>query len=435
MAETPPRRPAAAPEHRRVAAANHAETAANREESHIAAVKSRLGAREFIIMMALLMATNAYAIDIMLPALEGIKSGFQLPGLNDQQYVIFTFLAGFGAAQLIFGPLTDSFGRRPLLLIGLALYTALSFACAFAADFETLLILRALQGAGAAAMRIITISIIRDIYSGRKMAEIMSVIMMIFMIVPVIAPASGNLILFFGTWRTIFDVMAYAGLLTLLWVFWRLPETLYQKRPFSLRSVRSGFSHVLRCRVSLCYTLAFSVLMGALFCSLTTAPQIYDGIYHLGVWFPAAFAAVAFFQAISAYCNARFVMRFGMRRLSHGLLLSFIISSALWFVWSWAAVKVPFPAHMVLFTIIMFSFGAIGANFNSLAMEPLGDYAGTASSVFGFLQILIAVALGSLISQCFNGTTLPIAAGFLCLGLLALALVLIAEKGRLFGGP
>lgn len=402
------------------------------QKRHIAAVKAKIGRKEFVILMAVLMATNAYAIDIMLPALEQVKNSFHIDGLNRQQYVIFAFLGGFGAAQLFFGPLADCFGRRKPLLFGLALYTLFSFACALAPDFKTLLILRAVQGIGAAAMRVITISVIRDIYSGRKMAEIMSVVMMIFMIVPIIAPACGNLILTFGTWRSIFNVMAYAGLATILWVLWRLPETLCQKRRFSFTVLRAGFSHVLRNRIALCYSLAFSVMLGALFCALTTAPQIYDGIYHLGAWFPLAFAAVALFQAAAAYGNAKFVMRFGMRTLSHTLLLSFIAAAFVWFIWSLLSGIVPFPAHMALFIIIMFSFGAIGANFNSLAMEPLGDYAGTAASVFGFMQTLIGAVLGIAIGQCFDGTTLPIAAGFVFLGLAALLLVLIAEKGRLF---
>jgi len=412
--------------------AQNPEISAIGQENHIEAVKARIGRKEFVILMAVLMATNAYAIDIMLPALEQIKTGFDMTGLNQQHYVIFAFLVGFALAQLFFGPLSDCFGRRLPLIVGLVLYTIFSFACARAPDFEILLILRAIQGVGAAATRAITVSIIRDIYHGRKMAEILSIVMMIFMIVPIIAPACGNLILSFGTWRSIFNIMTYAGLATILWVLWRLPETVYQKRPFSFGSIGSAFAHVLHNRIALCYSLAFSVMLGALFCSLTTAPQIYEGIYHLGAWFPAAFAAVALFQALAAYGNARLVLRFGMRSLSHGLLLSFIVTSFIWFIWSWAAIIVPFPAHMVLFTIIMFSFGAIGANFNSLAMEPLGQYAGTASSVFGFMQTLIGALLGIMISQSFNGTTLPIAAGFMFLGLIALALVLLAEKGKLF---
>ncbi|KAA6404826.1 multidrug effflux MFS transporter [Candidatus Tokpelaia sp.] len=412
--------------------AQNPEISAADQENHIEAVKARIGRKEFVVLMAVLMATNAYAIDIMLPALEQIKTGFDMTGLNRQHYVIFAFLVGFALAQLFFGPLSDCFGRRLPLIVGLALYTIFSFACARAPDFETLLILRAVQGVGAAATRAITVSIIRDMYHGRKMAEILSIVMMIFMIVPIIAPACGNLILSFGTWRSIFNIMTYAGLATILWVLWRLPETVCQKRPFSFGSIGSAFAHVLRNRIALCYSLAFSVMLGALFCSLTTAPQIYEGIYHLGAWFPAAFAAVAAFQALAAYGNARLVLRFGMHSLSHGLLLSFIAASFIWFIWSWAAIIVPFPAHMVLFTIIMFSFGAIGANFNSLAMEPLGQYAGTASSVFGFMQTLIGALLGIIISQSFNGTTLPIAADFMLLGLIALALVLLAEKGKLF---
>lgn len=403
------------------------------EQAHIDNIKSRLGYKEFIFMIACLMATNAFAIDIMLPAMSEISHSLNMTGENDQQYIIFCYLVGFGVSQLFFGPISDRFGRRTPILVGLIFYSIASAACAFAPSFIGLLILRAIQGMGAAATRVLTVSIVRDIYGGRQMAKVMSIVMMVFMIVPVIAPATGQAIMVFKHWQLIFICMALMGIVIAVWVYFRLPETLYEKRSLSFTSIKTGMTIVLTNRTSLCYTLAFTLILAGLFSSLNTAQQLYDGIYNLGVWFPAALALVGTFQALSAFLNSKFVVRFGMRFISHFLLLSFCIASLIWFIWSiMAGGYIPFPCYMILYIIIMFSFGGMAANFNALAMEPLGKVAGTAASVFGFIQTTVGAGLGLLVAQQFNDTTIPLSAGFLSFSIVALILVLIAEKGHLF---
>ncbi|WP_279110417.1 multidrug effflux MFS transporter [Bartonella apis] len=405
------------------------------ERQHIDAVKATLGYKEFIVMIATLMATNAIAIDIMLPAMSDMSLSLKMSGQNDQHYIIFSYLVGFGLSQLLFGPISDRYGRRKPIIAGLIFYSLSSAACAFAPNFGWLLTLRAIQGIGAAATRVLTISIVRDIYGGRQMAEVMSIVMMVFMIVPVVAPAVGQAIMFFGHWQLIFLFMAIAGIAIAIWVYFRLPETLYEKRPLTFSSVGESLWMVVSNRVSLCYTLAFSLVLGGLFCTLNTSQQIYDGIYHLGPWFPAAFALVAAFQALSSFLNSLFVGRFGMRKISHTLLLIFCIASLVWFIGSiYEGGATPFSYFMLLLVIIMFSYGGLGANFNSLAMEPLGKVAGTASSVFGFLQTIIGAGLGFIIAQQFDGTTIPIAGGFFLLSCGSILLILIAEKGKLFSG-
>lgn len=401
------------------------------QERHISEVHSKIGKKEFIVMMAVLMAINAIAIDITLPVMEQIKENFHASGLNEHQYIIFSYLLGFGVSQLIFGPISDQFGRRIPLIFGLLFYAFSSLACTFAPNFLALLSLRTLQGVGGAATRVITISIIRDLYHGRKMAEVMSIVMMVFMIVPVIAPVTGQTILLIGAWPIVFNLMAITSLMIACWVIMKLPETIFEKRPFTFSSVKADFKHVLYNRTAFCYTLALSVILGAFFGALNTATQIYNGIYHLGNWFPTAFATVAVFQAASSFFNAKFVEKFGMRKISHTMLLCFIGTSFIWFILSLIDV-IPFFVYMGLFVTIMFSFGTLGANFNALAMEPLGEIAGTASSIFGFMQTTIGASLGILIGQIFDGTTIPIASGFLSFGLIGLILVLIAEKGKLF---
>lgn len=394
-----------------------------------------MGKIEFIALMALLMALNALAIDIMLPGLQEIGASLGVESENHRQYVISAYLIGFAFAQLLYGPVSDRFGRRIPMFVGLGIYVVSSLAAILVPSFTVLLVLRFVQGVGSAAMRVITVSIVRDIFGGRAMAEVMSLIMMVFMVVPVMAPGIGQVVMIFGDWHLIFVFMAVMAAAVWAWMYFRLPETLHEDdvRPFTVRSVLQGFRIVLTDRVALCYTLASTFIFGALFGFINSAQQIYVGIYELGVWFPVAFAAVAAFMALSSFVNARLVGRFGMRRLSHGALLGFLGVNALWLVLTllWPT-HLPFALFITLFAISMFQFGWIGSNFNSLAMEPLGHVAGTASSVLGFMGTAGGTVVGAVIGQSFNGTALPLVLGFFSLSVIGLVFVLIAERGKLF---
>ncbi len=394
-----------------------------------------MGKGEFIALAAFLMAINSLAIDIMLPALQQIGASLNVESENHRQFVVSTYLLGFGVAQLLYGPLSDRFGRRLPLLAGIGIYICSSLGSALVPTFEGLLILRFIQGLGSAATRVITISIVRDVYGGRQMAEVMSLIMMVFMIVPVIAPGSGQIIMLFGSWHLIFLFIAVMAAIIAGWAYIRLPETLRPEnvRPFTAKSVLGGFKLVLTNRVALCYTIASTFIFGSLFGFINSAQQIYVGIYDLGVYFPFAFAGVAVFMSMSSFLNSRLVGKFGMRRLSHGALLGFITINTIWLL---ALVFGPHPMPFFLFIgffgLAMFQFGWIGSNFNSLAMEPLGHVAGTASSVLGFMSTVGGALIGAGIGQAFNGTALPMVAGYFTVSIIGLVFVLIAEKGRLF---
>lgn len=388
---------------------------------------------EFIALCAALMALNALAIDIMLPGLQQIGAALGVENANHRQYVITAYILSFGIAQLAFGPLSDRFGRRGPLLVGLCIYIVSTIAASVAQDFSTLLLCRFLQGIGAAATRVISISIIRDSFGGRRMAEIMSLVFMVFMAVPVVAPGLGQIIIIFLSWHWIFVAMGLGALVVTLWAFTRLPETLHPeyRRPFTLASVTSGFFIVLSNRVALCYTLAGMATFGALFGFINSAQQVYVEIYGLGAWFPVVFAAVAALMAVSNYLNSRLVGAIGMRRLSQSALIGFILVSTLWFVLSLLG-PIPFPIFVTLFTLDMMLFGLLGSNFNSLAMEPLGHVAGTASSVLGFTQTFGGGVIGTIIGQMYNDTVTPLAAGFCGVSIIALLMVFIAERGKLF---
>lgn len=399
----------------------------------IAAAGKSLSRRQFIALVASIMALNAMAIDIMLPAFDRIIAALAVKDHNHIQFVLTAYLVGFGIGQLFLGPMSDRFGRRRPLLWGLGLYVVAALAAAFSPDFGTLLALRMLQGFGAASTRIVAIAVVRDTFSGRAMAEVMSLVFVVFMAVPVVAPALGQLIVLFGPWQFIFFGMVAMGGSVATWAAFRLPETLApeNRRGLHVGAITEGFAIVFSNRLAMMYGLAPALIFGALFGLLNTAQPIYTQIYGLGAFFPVAFAAVAIVMAIASLLNSRLVGKFGMRPLSHGALIGFIAISSFWFLLSLFG-PLPLWLFMVTVSATMFLFGFMVNNFNSLAMEPLGRVAGTASSVFGFMQTVGGAVAGAIVGQFYNGSVTPIALGYLVLGAAAMILVLVAERGVLF---
>lgn len=380
------------------------------------------------------MATNALAIDVMLPALPFMGEALGVANDNERQLVIGIYMVGMGAAQLFFGPLSDRFGRRAPLLAGLGLYVICALAASFAPSFASLLVLRFVQGLGAAATRVIASSVIRDRFSGREMAEVLSLVFMVFMVVPIIAPGIGQVLLTVGPWHNIFLFMGGLAAIITAWAFLRLPETLHPeyRRPLTVRAITEGFRIVFTRRAALFYGLAGTFMFAAIFGFVTASQQIFADIYGLGSWFPLAFAGMAVTMAIASFVNSRIVRRFGMRRLSHGAILILVCLSAVWLTASLVG-AVPLWLFYGLFLTIQFMVSMASANMNSLSMEPLGNVAGTAASVFGFIQTVGGAVLGTLIGQQFNGTLTPTAAGYTLMGIVALVCILVAENGRLFG--
>ena len=389
---------------------------------------------EFIVLVAALMALNALAIDVMLPALPYMGEALGIANENERQLVVGFYMFGFGIAQLAFGPLTDRFGRRGPLLVGLAIYLFCAFAATFAPNFGALLALRFVQGMGAAGTRVIATAVVRDRFEGREMAEVMSLTFMIFMAIPIIAPGIGQVILLTGPWQYIFLFMGGLASLIGLWGYFRLPETMHPeyRRALSFKSVVEGFRIVVTNRPALFYGLAGTFLFGAMFGFITASQQIFVELYGLGPYFPVAFAVMAGTIAIAQFINSRVVRRVGMRRLAHTANLVYLAAAAIWLILALAG-PVPFAVFFGLFMVIQFFFGWAASNMNSLSMEPLGNVAGTAASVFGFTQTVGGAMIGTYIGQQYNGTLVPNAIGYASMGALVLICVLIAENGRLFG--
>ncbi|HEU4805926.1 MAG TPA: multidrug effflux MFS transporter [Nitrobacter sp.] len=391
------------------------------------------GFPEFVALVACIMALNPIATDMMLPAMPDVRDAYAIANPNHVQAVISVYLAGFGAGQFIMGPLSDRFGRRPILIGGMLLYSAAGLLSVIAPSFEMMLLARALQGIGSSAARVIATSIVRDCYSGRRMASVMSLAMMIFISVPVLAPSLGQAILLFAAWRGIFVVLTVYGLLALLWCAIRLPETLPEagRKPLTAASVFDAFRQTVTNRQTIGYALAAGGIQSVLFAYVFCSQQIFTEIYHLGDYFPLAFAAIATGIAAAGFLNSRIVGRFGMRVISHGALTGSVVIAALTLLAAWQG-WLSFPVYMVLAIGTMFAFGLMFSNFAALAMEPQGHIAGTASSLFGSITTLIGSGVGALIGQDFNGTMLPFTTGaFLCT-LAALAIVIVVERGRLF---
>jgi MFS transporter, DHA1 family, multidrug resistance protein len=392
-----------------------------------------MGFPEFVIVIASIMALNPLAMDMMLPALPNIGAAFHVDAANRPQMVLSTFLIGFGVGQFAMGPLSDRFGRRPVLLGGMTVYAVASLLAIAAPSFETLLLARALQGLGTSATRVIATSIVRDCYVGRRMASVMSLAVMVFIAVPVVAPSFGQAVMLLTQWRGIFIVLMLYGLLALVWSAVRMPETLpvTERKSLAVRDVLGAYRQTVTHRQTLGYAVAAGGVQGSLFAYVFSSQQVFTDVYHLGHYFPLAFAAIAFGVAVAAFLNARLVGRLGMRVMSHSALVGFVAIAATMLV----AAKMqmlPLALFMALSLLMMFAFGLMFANFTALAMEPHGHIAGTASSLYGSITTLLGIGVGIVIGQSYDGTLLPFSTGFFLCTLAALAVVLLTEKGRLF---
>ena len=392
-----------------------------------------MGFKQFVALIAAMMAINALSIDIMLPALPEIGRDLGLTDDNQRQWIITAYLLGFGVAQLVYGPLADRYGRRPVLLVSLGLYTACSIAAAFASSFELMILSRVAQGVGAAATRVLAVSIVRDCYSGRRMASVMSLTFIVFLAAPIIAPSLGQGIVLVAPWHWIFAFLALFGATITAWVALRLPETLRpeNRTPLSPAGVIGAFRLALTTRMAIGYMLAQTCIIGALFGFITSSQQVFADAFGRPGLFTTMFAVVAGFIAVSSFLNSRIVERLGTRRVSHTALVGFIALASIHALVALSGQETVWT-FLVLQSAMMFCFGLVGSNFNAMAMEPLGHIAGTGSAVQGFVTTTGGAIIGGLIGAQFNGTAVPMTLGFVGCGLAALTMVLITEKGRLF---
>ncbi len=387
---------------------------------------------EFVALAAAMMATQALAVDAMLPALPTIVRELHVANPNHGQWIVTAYLVGVGLGQLFWGVVSDRYGRRPVLLIGLFVYALAAVLCGRANSFAALLSWRLIHGLAAASV-VVTRSVIRDLYCGRRLARVMSLTFVVFLMVPVIAPSMGQLVLLAGPWRVIFIVFGLFASGVWLWAALRLRETLHVEYRMTLtRAHIVGAARlVLTDRTSIFYALAVTVMFGSLLAYVGMVQQIFADVFHRGRLMPAMFALCALSMGAAALLNSRIVERLGMRRISHAAILVFIGVTALHV----AVAALHFErlwTFVLLQAATMASFSLAVSNFGAMALEPVGAFAGIGASLQGFITTCGGALVAAAIGGQFNGSTLPLAAGALACGILSLVFVLAAERGRLF---
>jgi MFS transporter, DHA1 family, multidrug resistance protein len=403
---------------------------------HLPGTGPRPGPREIIALLAGLMALNAFAIDAMIPALPDIGRSLNVVHENDRQLVVVAYFAGFASTQLLWGPLADRFGRKPILAAGVSLYILFALLCAFAGSFPLLIAGRVAMGASAAVTRVLVVAMVRDLFEGEAMARIMSLVFMVFMVVPVLAPSIGQLILLIAPWRAIFVVLAVYGLTMLAWSWLRLPETLH---PEYRRSLAPG--EILRAAVATAkeplsrgYTLALTATFGALVAYISSIQQIVFEAFNSPEILGIVFGAIAAPMALASWTNARVVGRFGLRRVGHGATVAFAVVAFVHLIVTAAGLE-SLAVFIVLQALTMVTFSFASSNLSTLAMDRMAEIAGTASSVQGVVGTIGAAIIGYAIGRAFNGTTLPFLTGMAACATTALIIVVLTEPKRLFAGP
>jgi DHA1 family bicyclomycin/chloramphenicol resistance-like MFS transporter len=385
---------------------------------------------EFIGLMALYVALMAMTIDTILPALLIIGEEFNVVKENETQYIVSLLFLGFTFGQIIYGPISDSFGRRFTIYIGLVIFIIGNILSLTAESFSMMLFGRFLQGFGAASPRITSIAIIRDLYKGREMARVMSFIMTIFIIIPVIAPSIGQAILLVASWRIIFIIFLICALIAMVWTYMRLPETLKKKdiRPFNLPTIWNDFRKVVSNKITLGYTICAGLVFGALIGYLNSSRQIFQDYFAVGKSFPLYFSISALSIGGSSIFNSMIVRRYGMKLICHYALIVTIIMSAIFVPLSLQESPIPIWMFMIYMIITFFCMGLLFGNLNALAMEPMAHYAGIASAVVGSLSSGISAITGTLIGQAYNNSLTPILTGFLILSLSSFSLLSWLKK-------
>jgi len=387
---------------------------------------------EFIALVALTTSLVAMSVDTMLPALGVMAAELGAAHANDRQLVLSAFFGGLSVGQLLYGPVSDSTGRKPALFFGIGLLIVGNLVCALSHSFNLLLAGRVLAGLGAAGPRIVSMALVRDVYAGRSMARVMSFVSTVFILVPVLAPAIGQGVLAVTTWRAIFWGLAVIAVLNWVWFALRQPETLPLERrvPFALRTIARGTLEVFKTPLTLGYMVASGIIFAAFISYLSTAQQIFEEQYQLGKLFPVVFGVLASAIGVASFVNGRLVMRFGMQRLSRFALLwacalSITAFFGAWLLWQGHP---PLAALMAYMLACFFFNGILFGNFNARAMEPMGHIAGLAAAIIGSVNGLVALAIGTPFGHAYDGTVLPLIAGFMTCGLLALAVTTWAEN-------
>ena len=380
---------------------------------------------EFIVIMAALMSLVSLAIDALLPAMTNIGDTIGIINATNNQLLITMIFLGLGFGQLISGPLSDSYGRKPIIYIGFIVFAFASLICVFSTSLEMMIVGRIIQGIGLSAPRTISIAMIRDRFSGNYMAKVMSFVVAIFILVPVVAPALGKIMLDLYGWQSIFYSQLLFGLAVMLWLWKRQPETLKKenKRDFKLSLLIAGLKEFIKHKNAVIFTFFSGCITGSFMVYLSASQLIFEQQYNLKDEFPFIFAGIALFIGIATFLNGTFVVRLGMFKL---VSIFTIIFTLIPFVYIFLYSGETNPSIYVLVTFFGLQFFAIAflfGNTRALAMEPIGHIAGIGAAINGFVSTIMAVPIATLIGSFINTTALPLFIGFFVCGVIALLLI------------
>ncbi|MFK5878731.1 MAG: multidrug effflux MFS transporter [Flavobacteriaceae bacterium] len=387
---------------------------------------------EFVALMAALMSIVALAIDAILPALDIIGADIGATNTSDYQLLITMIFLGLGLGSLLFGPLSDSLGRKPIVFMGFGLFIIASIICIYADNLNIMIFGRILQGIALSAPRTISIAIVRDSYSGDYMARIMSFITVIFLLVPIIAPALGKMILVHYNWRAIFYVQLLFSVVVSIWFWFRQPETLHKsyRIRFSKNIFIEGTKELVKYKNTIGYTIISGFITGSFMVYLSTSQQVFQMQYNLADEFPYIFAGLAISVGLATFLNGILVLKYGMRRLVNIASIAFFSISLLYVILFYNS---PNPSIYILLSFFGMQFFAIGflfGNLRSLAMEPVGHIAGIAAAITGFISTMMAVPISAVIGKYVVGTALPLFVGFSIFGVLSIVILIYLKAFR-----
>ncbi|SDW09351.1 multidrug effflux MFS transporter [Flavobacterium degerlachei] len=391
---------------------------------------------EFVALMASLMSVVALAIDALLPALEIIGITIGTTNVVDNQLLITMIFLGLGFGPLVFGPLSDGLGRKPIVYMGFALFIGASFICVNATSLEMMVIGRILQGIGLSAPRTISIAIIRDMYSGDYMARIMSFVTVVFILVPVVAPALGKFVLDYYNWHGIFYIQVIISLVVSFWFWKRQPETLSveNKKVFSKKGFIGEFKELLKFKKTIGFTVISGFITGSFMVYLSSSQQIFQNQYELKEEFPYIFAGLAIAIGAAVFSNGVLVLKYGMEKLITVALVSFFVVSASYVALFYNTPNPDVRILLLFFALQFFSIGFLFGNVRAMAMEPVGHIAGIAAAVTGFISTIMAVPISIFIGRFIKETALPLFVGFSICSALAVGLLFylkMDEKRRI----
>lgn len=388
---------------------------------------------ESVALIAMMMSLAALSIDAVLPALPVIGNELGVQHQNANQLIISLLFLGMSAGQIIYGPLSDATGRKPAIYTGFVIFISGTLLSLFATCFTTMLTGRVLQGLGAASTRIVSIAIVRDQYEGQKMARVMSFVMTVFILIPILAPALGQLMLDVSGWRSIFGLFLSLSLFSLSWFTLRLPETLKKEKrtPFTIKRIIAAVSEILGIRQAFAYTIVSGLVFGSFLGYLNSSQQILQVLYGLGERFPLYFGMLAIAFGAATLMNSKLVMIFSMQQLVLRAMQFLVVCSAIYFLVALSQNGYPPLWSFILYLMpLFFAIGILFGNLNALAMEPLGHIAGIGASTVGSISTFTALVIGTVIGQSYNGTILPLVLGFLLLGTASLGVMRWENRNR-----